>query len=70
MELVMTFCWLMITGVVEFVFQTGEERLVANCKVKPAAFVGQANRTFVPAEVMVNCGGTIGSERLKTVPYP
>ena len=71
MELVTTFCWLMTTGAVEFVFQTvGETRLLANSKVKPVAFVGQAKRTFVPAEVMFNCGGSIGSERLKIVPTP
>ncbi len=71
MEFVTTFCWLMMAGAVEFVFQgVGEARLVANSRVKPVALVGQVKRTFVPAEVMVNCGGTIGSERPKRVPYP
>ena len=68
--MVTTFCWSTMTGAVESVFQTVGGRLVANSKVKPVAFVGQDKRTFEPAEVMVNCGGTIGSERLKSVPTP
>jgi len=60
----------MTTGPGETLAQSGgEARLVVDCK-KNVPLVGQVSTTFKPDGVMVNCGGTTGSERLNTVPDP
>src|ERR1017187_4326024 len=47
--------------------QTGETKLVVDCKLKPTA--GHVKMTLVPERWMASCGGA-GSARLKTVPKP
>ena len=69
MGLVTAFCPLTMTGDGKFVFQTtGGARLLADCNETPASGVGQFTITFVPEEMMANCGGN--SVRLNTVPLP
>ena len=68
MGLVTVFCPLTTTGTGKLALQTeGETRLVADCRVNPAAFVGHVTTTLVPERVMVSCGGP-GNVRLNTVP--
>lgn len=68
---VTVFCPFTTTGATEMGLQAmGEERLVVDCRVKPAAFVGQVKVTVGPEELIVNCGGATGSSMLKRVPEP
>ena len=45
-------------------------RAGADCKVKPAAFVGHLKITLAPEGITDSCGGVTGNERLNTVPSP
>ena len=66
--MVTAFCPLTTTGAGELVIQTaGETRFVVDCKLNPAALVGQVKITFAPQGMIVSCGGT---KRLNTVPLP
>ena len=62
---------LITTGIAELVAQTGETRLVADCKLKPVKFVGHVKIMFAPEEVvMLTLGwtGTAGVERVYAKP--
>ena len=48
---------------------TGGTRLPDDCNVYAIAFVAHVKTTFVPAIVIVSCGGS-GNVRLKIVPLP
>jgi hypothetical protein len=48
--LVTVFCPLMTTGVGELVVQTGEARLVVDCKLSPVALVGHVKQHLLPKE--------------------
>ena len=48
----------------------GETKLVVDCKVNPAALVGQVKITLALEGMIVNCGGLTGNDRLNTVPLP
>ena len=66
MGFVTTFCSLTMAGSGETVTQdTGERRLVVDCKEKPVAFVGHVKITFIPTGVIVSSGWM---NRLNTVP--
>jgi len=70
-ELVTVFWPLRTTSPGETVVQSaGETRFVVDCKVNPAAFVGQVKRTFPSERITVSCGGVTGSEILNNVPLP
>ena len=43
-------------------------RSVVDCGVKPVAVVGHVKTTFLPAAVIVSCGGLAGKEMLNIVP--
>ena len=63
MGLVTAFCPLTTTGAGETVVQTaGETRFVVDCKVNPAALVGQEMTTVLPEREIWTSGGgsTIG----------
>ena len=64
MGLVIVFSPLITTGAGEFVVQTGETRLVVDCKVKPVKFVGHVKIIFAPKEVAMLTFGWIGVERI------
>ena len=65
------FCPLTITGAGELVAHTaGEARFVVDCKVNPAALVGQVKITLALEGMIVNCGGLTGNDRPNTVPLP
>ncbi len=58
MGLVTAFCLLTMTVAGETVVQTADEtRFVEDCKLNPAALVGQVRMTFVPEGMIVSCGG-------------
>ena len=59
------------TGAGETIPQRVGETLVVDCKVKPAAFVGQVKTTLGPERTIISWGrGTLtaGNVMLKTVP--
>ena len=60
----------MTTGSGETVVQSAETRFVVDCKVNPAALVGQVKIIFTPEGISVSCGGVTGNEMLNTVPLP
>ena len=61
---------LITTGIAELVAQTGETRLVADCKLKPVKFVGHVKIMFAPEEVVMLTFGriTAGVERVYAKP--
>ncbi len=68
MGLVTVFWRLRTTGPGETLVQiAGETRLVVDCKVNPAALVGQVRMTFALEGMIVSWGGM---KRLNTVPLP
>ena len=67
--MITTFSPPMTTGGEELVVQTADEpRFVMDCKVKPAALVGQVKITLAAEGLTVSCGSAIGNVRLNTVP--
>ena len=49
------------------VAQTGERRLVVDCKLNPTALVGHVKITFAPEGIKVSSGWM---KMLNTVPFP
>ena len=72
--LVTAFCPLTTTGPGETLVQTaGEERLVVDCRVNPAALVGHVKTTSAPEDPMASVGVgalTDPKEKLNSVPLP
>src|SRR6266566_8885729 len=72
MGLVTAFCRSTTTEPGETLVQnTGETRLVVDCKVNVVALVGQVRITLAPEGMIVSWGALTGpNERLNTVPLP
>ncbi len=70
--LVTVFCPWTMTGATELLTQTGETRLVVDCRVNPMALAGHAKMTLPRDGVMFSCGKetTSRSSNAKSIGAP